>query len=54
LEALETERLRSMPNGFLPPSVNQNDGMILLGDAMNMRHPLTGGKFIIFIFLLSL
>lgn len=43
-----------MPNGFLPPSVNQNDGMILLGDAMNMIHPLTGGKFIIFIFLLSL
>ncbi|KAL7315953.1 Squalene epoxidase [Mucor circinelloides] len=43
LEALETERLRSMPNGFLPPSVNQSDGMILLGDAMNMRHPLTGG-----------
>jgi len=35
-----------MPNGFLPPSVNQSDGMILLGDAMNMRHPLTGGKCI--------
>lgn len=34
-----------MPNGFLPPSVNQSDGMILLGDAMNMRHPLTGGKW---------
>jgi squalene monooxygenase len=44
LEALETERLRSMPNGFLPPSINQTKGMILLGDAMNMRHPLTGGK----------
>ncbi|KAF7726983.1 Squalene epoxidase [Apophysomyces ossiformis] len=43
LEALETERLRSMPNGFLPPSINQSNGMILLGDAMNMRHPLTGG-----------
>ncbi|KAI9471973.1 MAG: squalene epoxidase-domain-containing protein [Benjaminiella poitrasii] len=43
LEALETERLRSMPNGFLPPSLNQVEGMIVLGDAMNMRHPLTGG-----------
>ncbi|CAO3599362.1 unnamed protein product [Absidia cylindrospora] len=43
LAALETERLRSMPNGFLPPSVNNTEGMIVLGDAMNMRHPLTGG-----------
>ncbi|RCH77538.1 Squalene epoxidase, partial [Rhizopus stolonifer] len=43
LEALETERLRSMPNGFLPPSINQVEGMIMLGDAMNIRHPLTGG-----------
>jgi squalene monooxygenase len=43
LEALETERLRSMPNGFLPPSINKAEGMILLGDAMNIRHPLTGG-----------
>ncbi|ORX46338.1 SE-domain-containing protein [Hesseltinella vesiculosa] len=43
LTALETERLRSMPNGFLPPSTNTCEGMILLGDAMNIRHPLTGG-----------
>ncbi|GAA5804048.1 squalene epoxidase-domain-containing protein [Helicostylum pulchrum] len=43
IEALQTERLRSMPNGFLPPSANQSVGMILVGDAMNMRHPLTGG-----------
>ncbi|KAG0162978.1 Squalene epoxidase [Apophysomyces sp. BC1034] len=43
LDALEKERLRSMPNGFLPPSANQCNGMIVLGDAMNMRHPLTGG-----------
>ncbi|KAI9497955.1 squalene epoxidase-domain-containing protein [Zychaea mexicana] len=41
--ALETERLRSMPNSFLPPSSNQSCGLIVLGDAMNMRHPLTGG-----------
>ncbi|KAI7867051.1 squalene epoxidase-domain-containing protein [Mucor mucedo] len=43
MEALETEKLRSMPNGFLPPSANQSTGMIVVGDAMNMRHPLTGG-----------
>ncbi|KAK3845035.1 MAG: squalene epoxidase-domain-containing protein [Linnemannia gamsii] len=41
--ALETERLRSMPNSFLPPSTSSELGVILLGDAMNMRHPLTGG-----------
>jgi squalene monooxygenase len=32
-----------MPNSFLPPSVNSTEGIMLLGDAMNMRHPLTGG-----------
>ncbi|KAH7055197.1 squalene epoxidase-domain-containing protein [Linnemannia elongata] len=42
-QALETERLRSMPNSFLPPSTSSELGVILLGDAMNMRHPLTGG-----------
>lgn len=37
------DRLKTMPNSFLPPSVNRTEGLILLGDAMNMRHPLTGG-----------
>jgi squalene monooxygenase len=37
------DRLKTMPNSFLPPSVNRTEGIILLGDAMNMRHPLTGG-----------
>lgn len=41
------QKLRSMPNSFLPPSMqgqNKNRmGVILVGDAMNMRHPLTGG-----------
>ena len=41
--ALDTGKLRSMPNSFLPPSTNRTPGMIILGDAMNMRHPLTGG-----------
>lgn len=47
-EQLESgQRLRSMPNSFLPPSMQgQNKdrvGVIVVGDAMNMRHPLTGG-----------
>lgn len=41
--AIEKGRLRSMPNSFLPPSTNKTPGLIMMGDAMNMRHPLTGG-----------
>jgi len=41
--AIERDRLRSMPNSFLPPTTNKAPGLVLLGDAMNMRHPLTGG-----------
>lgn len=41
--ALEEGKLRSMPNSWLPPTTQQIPGMVLLGDAMNMRHPLTGG-----------
>jgi squalene monooxygenase len=41
--ALEKGSLRSMPNSWLPPSTNKTPGLIILGDAMNMRHPLTGG-----------
>lgn len=43
LDALENQKIRSMPNCFLPPSLNTHPGLIILGDAMNMRHPLTGG-----------
>ena len=35
--------LRSMPNSWLPPTTNRTPGLIILGDALNMRHPLTGG-----------
>jgi squalene monooxygenase len=34
---------RSMPNSWLPPTTQTEKGMVILGDAMNMRHPLTGG-----------
>uniref|UniRef100_A0A2K6PHV3 Squalene monooxygenase n=1 Tax=Rhinopithecus roxellana TaxID=61622 RepID=A0A2K6PHV3_RHIRO len=43
LEATENSRLRSMPASFLPPSSVNKRGVLLLGDAYNMRHPLTGG-----------
>ncbi len=32
-----------MPNSFLPPAPLEKAGVICLGDAFNMRHPLTGG-----------
>lgn len=41
--ALDQGKLRSMPNSFLPPTTQKTRGLIILGDAMNMRHPLTGG-----------
>uniref|UniRef100_A0AAV2MB66 Squalene monooxygenase n=1 Tax=Knipowitschia caucasica TaxID=637954 RepID=A0AAV2MB66_KNICA len=43
MEALQNDRLRSMPASFLPPSPVNKPGVLLLGDAYNMRHPLTGG-----------
>ncbi|GAA5838135.1 hypothetical protein JCM11251_004721 [Rhodosporidiobolus azoricus] len=38
-------RLRSMPNSWLPsyPQGRDVQGVFLAGDALNMRHPLTGG-----------
>ena len=49
LSALSDQRIRVMPNSFLPPSMQglsstpSTAGMLLVGDAFNMRHPLTGG-----------
>ncbi|ORY02614.1 SE-domain-containing protein [Basidiobolus meristosporus CBS 931.73] len=42
-DGVENDRIRSMTNSFLPPTRNIHRGVILIGDAMNMRHPLTGG-----------
>jgi squalene monooxygenase len=42
-EAALDAQVRSMPNSWLPPVTNKTPGMIMIGDAMNMRHPLTGG-----------
>ncbi|XP_062987204.1 squalene monooxygenase [Elgaria multicarinata webbii] len=43
LIAVQNDRLRAMPASFLPPSPVNKSGVLLLGDAYNMRHPLTGG-----------
>lgn len=43
LIAVQNDRLRTMPASFLPPSSVNKRGVLLLGDAYNMRHPLTGG-----------
>ena len=48
LDALGNQRLRTMPNSFLPPTMqglssSPFTGVIMVGDAWNMRHPLTGG-----------
>lgn len=43
IAALEQGQLRSMPNSFLPAATNTTPGLVILGDALNMRHPLTGG-----------
>ncbi|XP_069076833.1 squalene monooxygenase isoform X2 [Pleurodeles waltl] len=43
LIAIQNDRLRTMPASFLPPSSVNKQGVLLLGDAYNMRHPLTGG-----------
>ncbi|XP_069777003.1 squalene monooxygenase isoform X2 [Narcine bancroftii] len=40
---VQNDRLRTMPASFLPPSPVNKSGVLLLGDAYNMRHPLTGG-----------
>ncbi|RYP04690.1 hypothetical protein DL764_004306 [Monosporascus ibericus] len=43
LEGLDGKIPTSMPNSWLPPTQQQHPGLVILGDAMNMRHPLTGG-----------
>ncbi|XP_004838026.1 squalene monooxygenase isoform X1 [Heterocephalus glaber] len=43
LEASQNSLLKSMPATFLPSSPVNKRGVLLLGDAYNVRHPLTGG-----------
>ena len=43
LEAVETGAFRSMQNKLMAAQPLHQPGALLLGDAFNMRHPLTGG-----------
>ncbi|CAG9983082.1 unnamed protein product [Clonostachys byssicola] len=43
VDAVRSGRLRSVPNRWVPSSQNKQPGLVVLGDALNMRHPLTGG-----------
>jgi len=43
LLAIDEGRVRSMQNKLMPAEVFTCDGALMLGDAFNMRHPLTGG-----------
>ncbi|CCK71681.1 squalene monooxygenase KNAG_0H02660 [Huiozyma naganishii CBS 8797] len=42
-DALQAGKFRAMPNSYLPARQNDVIGMCVIGDALNMRHPLTGG-----------
>ena len=43
VEAVDRGDVKSMPNRTMPASDVHREGALLLGDALNMRHPLTGG-----------
>ncbi|EPS67087.1 squalene monooxygenase 1, partial [Genlisea aurea] len=43
IAAVDKGNIRSMPNRSMPANPHPTPGALLLGDAFNMRHPLTGG-----------
>ncbi|KAA8549892.1 hypothetical protein F0562_001576 [Nyssa sinensis] len=43
ISAVEEGNIRTMPNRSMPAAPYPTPGALLLGDAFNMRHPLTGG-----------
>ena len=43
MAAVEKGDIRSMPNRTMPALPRPTPGALLMGDAFNMRHPLTGG-----------
>jgi len=42
-EAIEDGKFKVMPNHLIPATPKRVEGAVLLGDSLNMRHPLTGG-----------
>jgi squalene monooxygenase len=43
LAAVEEGKFKVMPNHLFPAKPKLKQGAVLLGDSLNMRHPLTGG-----------
>ncbi|KAG5535452.1 hypothetical protein RHGRI_023276 [Rhododendron griersonianum] len=43
LAAIDKGNIRTMPNRSMPAAPYPTPGALLMGDAFNMRHPLTGG-----------
>ncbi|XP_068654909.1 squalene epoxidase 3-like [Aristolochia californica] len=43
ISAIDRGTVRTMPNKSMPASPYPTPGALLMGDAFNMRHPLTGG-----------
>ncbi|KAK3030451.1 hypothetical protein RJ639_039208 [Escallonia herrerae] len=43
IAAIDKGNIRTMPNRSLPAAPCPTPGALLMGDAFNMRHPLTGG-----------
>lgn len=43
ISAIEGGHIRTMPNRSMPAAPHPTPGALLMGDAFNMRHPLTGG-----------
>ena len=42
-EAIDTEQIKVMPNHRMNAQAFRKNGVVLLGDSLNMRHPITGG-----------
>lgn len=43
IAAIDNGNIRTMPNRSMPAAPVSTPGALLMGDAFNMRHPLTGG-----------
>lgn len=41
--AVDKGNIKTMPNRSMPAAAYPTPGALLMGDAFNMRHPLTGG-----------
>ncbi|KAF9621517.1 hypothetical protein IFM89_022535 [Coptis chinensis] len=43
ISAIDKGHIKTMPNRSMPAAPHPTPGALLMGDAFNMRHPLTGG-----------